>query len=131
LIPRSWDWFDEYSISPSSVGVPSAYCYYQQRLRFYPIPNGGYLVRVAGIYKLQNDASITASLSTAWFNEAEELIRVRAKCDLYENLLFDNDKADRMKNRENDELGRLRQETSNRLGLSYTRARAWRRDPTG
>jgi hypothetical protein len=116
LTRRTWDWFEQYSTTTSNVGRPTDYCYYQQRLRFYPIPNGGYTVRVSGVYKLQADASLTASTSTAWFSEAEELIRSRVEADIYETLLYDQKKAEVMRRREDQALSRLRRETSRRIG---------------
>lgn len=112
LTRRSWDWFEQHSTSSSAVGRPTDYCYYQQRLRLYPISNGGAVLRVAGTFR---QTSVSASCSNEWFHDAAQMIKSRAKAELYDGLLFDAPKADVMRRREFDEANRLRRETNRRI----------------
>lgn len=112
LTERTWDWFELHSTSSSATGRPTDYVYYQQRLRLYPVPNGGAVIRVAGTFR---QTSISASCSNEWFHDAAQMIKHHAKAELYEVLLFDFPKADRMRLREFDEAARLRRETNRRI----------------
>lgn len=88
---------------------PDYYAYYKQNIRLYPIPDAVYTITLAYVYKLT--ALSASSDSNAWTTDAEELIRCRAKADLYTNLLKEYDAADRMTARENEILRSLKRET--------------------
>ena len=74
-------------------GQPTHYTYWGQMLRLYPVPDGVYPVRLSGLFKLP---LLTADDDqNAWTNEAEDLIRHRAKMMLYSQYLRDDSNAGR------------------------------------
>lgn len=72
----SFEAIDE-SQNGTVTGRPTNWAFFGQKFRLYPIPDAVYTVTVAGHYRL---ATITdPALGNAWFDDAEELIRQRAK----------------------------------------------------
>lgn len=74
-------------------GVPRVYSRTANKLRFYPIPNGSYLVSMTFVYKLAELSADTDENS--WTSEAEELIRQSAKRRIALNYLQADDLATR------------------------------------
>jgi len=74
------------------IGEPYAYCTYDRKLRLYPVPAQAWTVRIAGQIKIAVPAS-DDDASNAWMNEAERLIRARAKMELAIHVLRDYDLA--------------------------------------
>jgi hypothetical protein len=66
------------------IARPDYFAYYKQNIRLYPIPDAVYTMTMAYVYKLT--ALSSGSDSNAWTTDAEELIRCRAKADLYGHL---------------------------------------------
>lgn len=94
-------------------GVPDWYCYYNDSLRFYPIPDAAYTL---GIYGLaQVDAPTGASDTNAWTNEAFDLICAHTRFTLYRDQFRDPDGAQLAKGAVADALARLQRETARRL----------------
>lgn len=91
LIPRDFSYIDQISSSTSAEGDPTDFVYYKQQIRVWPIPNAVRTVTVAYVKKLT--ALSASSDSNAWTTDAEELIRLKAKHDLYLNLLKNAQKA--------------------------------------
>jgi len=94
LIGRTEQYMEDVSINPSVTGVPIEYGYYAEQLRFYPIPNGAYPVNVLGTKR--QTALSAAGDTNAWTSDAEELIRLTAKRNLYRDTLMDDAGAARM-----------------------------------
>ena len=89
------DWIESASVSGTQEGQPTHYCWYEQGLRLYPIPSTtGWTVRVAGNYHIAAPAS-DSEASNPWMVAAEQLIRCRAKYELYEHVILDADMAQR------------------------------------
>lgn len=105
---RDFDTIDD-AQDGNVTGDPEFFAYYKQNIRFYPIPNAVRTITAALVYRLA--ALSVAGDSNAWTTDAEELIRCRAKADLYENLLKEYDAADRMKMRCAEVLSTLKRET--------------------
>ncbi len=94
----SYEYIEQNQVNNSYQGFPYQYAKYQEKFRFYPIPNAVYVVTLSYMKKL---AALSADDDTnAWMTDAEELIRQRAKWDLYTNLIQDFSIADRMKSAE-------------------------------
>lgn len=91
LIQRSYDWVENASTGQQYTSLPAAFCYWQQQLRIWPIPNQGMPCRVSSIVK-QPTLSATTD-SNMWTTDAEPLIRMRAKADLYLNIRRDAQQA--------------------------------------
>lgn len=80
------------SVNGTSTGSPSWYAFYNKKLRFYPVPDAAYTVRVAGAYRTAAPAS-DSETGNAWMTEAERLIRSRAKMELALHVLRNVDMA--------------------------------------
>lgn len=95
--------------------VPTYYSYYEQKLRFYPIPDGAYPIKIMGVYRVDAPAS-DSETDNPWMTDAEELIRFRAKRNLYLNWMLGTEatQAQAMKALEDEAYDRLRVETSSR-----------------
>lgn len=98
-----------YDSATSNRSRPSLYSYLAGQLRFYPIPDAVYTVRVAGITRLAVPSSDAGS--NAWTDDAEELIRNRAKYLLYRDVIRDKGEAAVAKAAEMEALRRLEAET--------------------
>lgn len=101
----------------SYTGKPVYYDIYRDRLRLFPTPDDTYTISVhfkknwisqgfrtfpyAGVPPTGIDDTSPDDLAEGfWTTEAEELIRSRAKVDLFENVIRDFAEADRMRVRE-------------------------------
>ncbi|MBX8811198.1 hypothetical protein HBA91_01000 [Ochrobactrum sp. MR34] len=104
------------SDNAASRGEPYMFTYFGQRLRLYPVPNDtNYTIRLQlGAYRL-NEIQTSAD-SNAWFTEAFDLIKARAKYQLYKDYLKDAPLAAASLNDFNEEDSALSAETSRRNG---------------
>lgn len=104
------------SYNAASRGEPYMFTYFGQRLRLYPVPNDtNYTIRLQlGAYRL-NEIQTSAD-SNAWFTEAFDLIKARAKYQLYKDYLKDAPLAAASLNDFNEEDNALSAETSRRNG---------------
>lgn len=117
LTPRTYQQLEEWAVNTSTTGQPTDWAYYDQQLRLYAIPDDAYSVRISARVRFQT-LSLDAD-TNAWMTDAEQLIRARAKVDLFENSLFDTLNADRQRLWEAQALQRLRTETGRRLGTGF------------
>jgi hypothetical protein len=94
LIPQTWQYLEMID-SGQWTGYPEMYARYEEDLiRMYPIPNDGYVVKLSGIKELTEiSASATGSASNAWTGQAEELIRLHAKGNLFRDQLRNGEQA--------------------------------------
>jgi len=102
----------------SGQSRPSRYSYYAQALRLYPVPDGVYPIRVAGVFRVA--APVTDDeAGNPWMTDAEELIRSRAKKNLYASWMEGSDtaKAQVMDALEQGALEALLAETSRRTSF--------------
>lgn len=67
----------------TSTGQPVFYAYYRDRFRLHPTPNNTYTVTIHYVKKLAT--LVDSTDSNEWTNDAEELIRIRAKKDIFMN----------------------------------------------
>lgn len=104
-------------------GRPTDYCHSEGTLIFWPTPAAVYSVRPQMHYRLPM-LSADAD-STAWCNEAENLIRAHAKMILYANVLEDDQGAARMQAQVPYLLGKLFEETTSRMATGRIRATAF------
>lgn len=79
------------SVTTTTLGQPNYYAFYQQQIRLYPIPIQVYAVRISALVEVA--IPTTGTDSNAWTNDAEELIRARAKRKVCLNYLKDVDQA--------------------------------------
>lgn len=70
------------------AGYPEVYSFHHDRIRLYPIPNASYTVAVAGIWDLSDiSADASASATNGWTGQGENMIRLRAKGNLFRDEL--------------------------------------------
>jgi hypothetical protein len=84
------------------TGQPSYWAIHHDSLLIRPKPQRTYTAQVW--YSLRNSMTASASASSVWTNEAEELVRLCAEVDLLENRMKDYDEAARKRGR----LGEIR-----------------------
>lgn len=91
------------------TGEPSRYGWRAEKMRLYPIPNAIYTITAYGLIgfeELSDDAD-----TNAWTNEAKDLIRHRAKVELYESVLISPQRADRERGLEAETLRNMQRRT--------------------
>jgi hypothetical protein len=93
LYHRDYDWI----MSRQDVRVtcqPAEYAIYNNTIHFDSFADRDYALLLDGIKELGSaSASYSAADTSAWFNDARELIRHRAKRELYANVLKDMELA--------------------------------------
>lgn len=94
-------------------GAPQYYAYYNNALRFWPIPDQAYTVKIYGIAQI--DAPALAADTSVWTNEAQDLIVGRVKKNLCRAQFRDADGAALAASEEQEAYDRLLRETSRRL----------------
>lgn len=103
-------------------GPPADWAYRQNNIRFYPPPDGEYLITMD--YKKQL-ATMSASSSVAWTNEAFDLIRFRAEWDIYAHDLRNLEMAAICKQSESDAYASLWGENVDRVSVGRLRKSGW------
>lgn len=104
----------------SSSGEPTDFALWQNRIELYRVPNDTYTLTihyVRSLTALSDDAD-----ENAWLTDAEELIRLHAKKDLYANRIRDTRAAQDMQALEDSALFRLESWHQRRTGTGRTRA---------
>lgn len=97
------------------TGQPTAFCYYAQQIRLYPIPDAVYTVTGSWLYRL---TALSADGDTnAWTTDAEELIRNRASCDLLWRVIDNPERAQYFRMAEMEALKALEMETAQRQSV--------------
>lgn len=120
LVRRDLSWFEDIAQQHGTVGDPTDWTYYGQQLRLYPA--GGSTARNLEILYVSRFATLSATADTnGWLTDAEEMIRARAKWDLYSNVVRNVEKATMMKGIELDALAALRRETVGRISSGFIR----------
>lgn len=109
LILRTLDEYLELDFSDNYSGNPVYYTVDHDNLLISPKPNGSFSAQVWYTTRLSLTAS--ASASSAWTTEAEELIRLEAEVDLLENRIKDFEEALRKRPRLMQALRRLHEKT--------------------
>lgn len=89
---RTYQYLERISIGTQYTSLPIDFAYYQQQIRIYPIPNQGMPIRISAVIPASTTLSATSD-TNVWVNEAELMIRARAKADLYLNVIRDAQSA--------------------------------------
>lgn len=100
------------------AGQPQYLSYFNQQIRLYAIPSDVWTVRVWGVKSL-TALSLDAD-SNAWTTDARDLIRARAKWDLYTHVIKDFEQASVMNAAEKLALTSLEVATSKRSASGGT-----------
>ena len=86
LTYRPFEYLGQITSISTLTGPPQDYSIYAQQIWVYPIPDTVYTITE---YYEQELASLSSSGDNAWMVDGEELIRSRAKADVYENVIRD------------------------------------------
>lgn len=130
----SYEEMEALSVSSTTVGIPTHYCFYRERLRLYPVPDAVYTLTLSGnrawIYAgfrtfpyagsppvgTFDDTEPQDSAEGFWTTEAEELIRLHAKIDLFTNVIRDPAEAATLEPRKAEMLVKMRAWADRRNG---------------
>lgn len=94
VTPRPWTLIRDKTSQTSLIGQPMEYGIYGQQFWLYPIPDAVYTITE---YYWNQFTVLTNNTDTnAWMVDGEELIRYRAKADLFTNVIRDFDEAGAM-----------------------------------
>lgn len=92
LVGRTpWNDIERMDTGTSSASTPSDYSIHHEMLRIYPRPSVTLTAQIN--YHKAITLSASNSASTAWTNEASDLIRYRAKALLFATVLLDPNQA--------------------------------------
>lgn len=121
LKPRTWRELDA-ADSGQFFGYPEYYAIHANQIRMYPPPAGAYVLRLAGLQDLvEPSAGSSADFSNAWTTDGEELIRLKAKANLFSNELRFAEEAEYMMNRAQRVYREITKETRGRQSAGRTR----------
>lgn len=81
----------DFAYDDTMIGEPTYYAINADQLIVRPMPSGTFTAQVW--YSLRNSMTASASASSVWTNEAEQLIRIAAEIDLLENRIKDYEEA--------------------------------------
>ena len=104
----------------SSSGEPTDFALWQNRLELFRTPNSTYTLTIHYVRSLTVLAADADE--NAWLTDAEELIRLHAKKDLYANKIRDTNSAKDMQALEDSALFRLESWHQRRTATGRTRA---------
>ncbi|MFM9928206.1 hypothetical protein VLK31_34925 [Variovorax sp. H27-G14] len=107
--PISFNEYQALSGAGSPAGQPQFYALYAKRLYIYPTPDAAYGLEVA--YQQRAAAPSADSDVTVWTDEAEPLIRSRAKRLLCRDLILDPQGSSAAAEAENEALSMLMSES--------------------
>ena len=96
------------------TGIPSEWTFYNNSFRFYPVPDGVYVVTLS----YHKSLDTTASASNSWTNDCFDLIRYRAEKDVYSNLLNSVERATIAQNNEKEEYAMIMNEHTQKLSTN-------------
>ncbi len=123
LTERDFQYLESVQTNANYTGDPTDFVYFGKQIRLYPIPYAVRTVQVAGTVRFD---SLSATADTnAWMTDAEELIRCRAKYDLFTHVIRNADSAMLMKAAEREALEDLRGETVSRVSSGKLRPTAF------
>lgn len=123
LVARDFGYIDAISTTATYTGDPSDYAYFKQQIRLYPIPNA---VRTVTLAFVKRFATLSASGDTnAWMTDAEELVRMRAKADLFVNVIRSPEEAALCHQGELIAHAALQDETTRRIASGVIRPTAF------
>ena len=122
LYHRDYDWI----MSRQDVRVtcePSEYAIYNNAIHFDSLADQTYTLYIDGIKELGSaaSASYSAGDGSAWFNDARELIRHRAKREVYANVLKDMEMAAAAGAAEKEALNIIKSELNSAVSTGFIR----------
>lgn len=125
---RTFDELEELANDSVSGGTPTDWAYWRQQLRLWPIPNQVWPITVNYIGRLGLPAQDTDANAWTLEEDAEELIRTRAKIDLLVNVIRRPDMGEELallRSQEAAALAELTGEIGSREATGYAVATSW------
>lgn len=89
LHKREWEYIDDISTLTTSKAMPQDWAYNGEEIRLYPIPDNAYVITAAAIPRPVRPSANTDG--GVWMNDAEALIRTRAKIYLLRDVIRASD----------------------------------------
>jgi hypothetical protein len=115
---------EHYSTNGTSTGQPSFYAWYGEQIRFYPVPDAVYTIRIAAAVKVAAPAT-DAEADNPWMTKAERLIRSRAKLELALHVLKDLELAATMQQATDEAFQQLKGRTNQITQVGDGRVMGW------
>lgn len=111
LYRRDYDWIMSRQ-DPRVLSMPIEYAVYNNTIQFDCIADQTYTLLLDGVIELGTGttASFSAGDASAWFNDARELVRHRAKREVYAHVLKDMELASAAASAEKDAYNTLKAE---------------------
>lgn len=121
LYHRDYDWI----MSRQDVRItcqPIEYAIYNNHIHFDSMADQNYTLLMDGLKELGNSsASYSAADASAWFNDARELVRHRAKREVYANVLKDMELAAAAGAAEKEALRTIKAELNEQISTGFIR----------
>lgn len=96
---------EQIATTTSAYGEPSAWSWYAQQLRLYPVPDAVYALTLSYVQRI--DVPANDGQSNVWTDEAEALIRHSVKRRIAQNYMRDAEMAQAARSAEADAYRRL------------------------
>ena len=94
LVRQTYEWYVEALVNQTAQTGPSnMYIIYDRKLFLYPQPDQITEVTLSGVHRLAQVPLVDDGDDNAWTNDGAQLIRSRAKADLFANYLYDGTAA--------------------------------------
>lgn len=120
LRKRPWQYIDRISTLTTSMAMPEDWAYAGEQIRFYPIPDAVYSIAAFAVQRLARPSA--NSDGGPWMNDAELLIRSKAKEYLFLNIIRSSDmeaEVAMMQQQIGKEYAALTGETASREATGY------------
>ncbi len=89
LEQQPYEWYVEALVNQTAQTGPSNYfSIFQQRMYLYPQPDVATTVTISGVVRLTPSPLVDNADENAWTNEARQMIRSKAKADLFGNRIY-------------------------------------------
>lgn len=121
MVPRTTFYVDDLKANTTLQGRPKWYAIINQKLRIWPIPDAVYVMDGFGLCDINSITNTSATgVTNAWVDRlyGEEMIRARAKADLYENIIRNGEKAAAMLGQAQARYQQLKAAYERSVGLS-------------
>jgi hypothetical protein len=122
LYRRDYDWIMSRQ-DDRVLAMPVEYAIYNNTIHFDSLADQSYTILIDGVKELGTGttASFSAADASAWFNDARELVRHRAKREVYAHVLKDMELASAAAAAEKDAYGILKAELGEVVTTGFIR----------
>jgi hypothetical protein len=126
LYVRDYEWIMN-TQDNLQFGRPCAYCIYADSFQFDIGADQNYTINIDGVINLgsQASASFSANDTSAWFNDAAELIRSAVKRNLYNHIIKDERMASMAVEAEQDAYSMLKGQLTRKKSSGFIRPRMY------